>query len=446
MSYIFKFKTADKVLNYVKTYPQASFLFYGGSTYLNNRYNLSGAFSGSILGVPNGYVCLQEVNVDRQGEVTTTTNENAFKLAVDNKTDPTDYYSGTNPKINSFIIKDGTRFNSKTVSLTEYNTILQLGDVVTGSYNNSASIHKFFYAATDSKFATSFQTGPGTGVTGSVTFLYALKNTLNFYQPLSPHYAVSSSQRDITSSLPAQGAVPVGLLTIPSILYGDTIQKGSIDLKFYVTGTLVGQLQDENRDGNLIQVGPYGSSYSGSVAGVALYNEGFLVLTGSWSITANNTAMGPEHTEEYGTGLKYPTWVNFAQTISSSATFQGGTIINSSFSFDFVGENTIPVMTLFANAPKNYLNHSNNSTYRDYSTPLFMSSGSTGYMQNNNALIKNTVSSSYNDPTGSFSKITYITTIGVYDASKNLIGIAKLSKPVKKREDRDLTFKLKLDI
>ena len=35
--------------------------------------------------------------------------------------------------------------------------------------------------------------------------------------------------------------------------------------------------------------------------------------------------------------------------------------------------------------------------------------------------------------------------VQIYDNDKNLIGIAKLATPVKKTEDRDFTFKLKLD-
>ena len=74
------------------------------------------------------------------------------------------------------------------------------------------------------------------------------------------------------------------MLSIPSIIFGTSIKKGSVDLNFYVSGTLIGQLKDENRDGNLIQVGPIGSNGSGSVAGVVLYNEGFVSLTGSWDL------------------------------------------------------------------------------------------------------------------------------------------------------------------
>jgi len=33
----------------------------------------------------------------------------------------------------------------------------------------------------------------------------------------------------------------------------------------------------------------------------------------------------------------------------------------------------------------------------------------------------------------------------IVDENKNLIGIAKLATPVKKTEERDITFKLKLD-
>jgi hypothetical protein len=55
------------------------------------------------------------------------------------------------------------------------------------------------------------------------------------------------------------------------------------------------------------------------------------------------------------------------------------------------------------------------------------------------------VSASYTDPEPNFKKITYIRKIGIYDENKNLIAIANVAEPVKKTEDRDLTFKLRLD-
>jgi hypothetical protein len=77
----------------------------------------------------------------------------------------------------------------------------------------------------------------------------------------------------------------ISLISIPSIFYGSSIKKGTVDLKFYVSGTMIGRLQDLKRNGELIQSEPYGYNGSGSIAGVCLYNEGFLVLTGAWDIT-----------------------------------------------------------------------------------------------------------------------------------------------------------------
>jgi len=100
---------------------------------------------------------------------------------------------------------------------------------------------------------------------------------------------------------------------------------------------------------------------------------------------------------------------------------------------------------MFAHAPIGQLNHSSNPTFIDYGQSTTPLTGTDHYIQNSSMTIKNTVSSAYADPTGSFRKTTYISKIGLYDDKKNLIGIAKLATPVKKTEERDFTFKLKLD-
>lgn len=445
MSHIFRFNKTDKIINLVKTYPEISFYFYSGSSYYNNQYNLSGAFTASILGIPSGYVSLYEQNVDRTGSIDFSDNtltgdiRDPFGYAVINGVDPTRFYQGSNPRYATFKVKDGTRINFKTVSKNQFNASTAVGDVRSENYPLSASIQKYFYNDTSEKFTTSSYDSTTTDkTTGSVTYLYALKNTLNHYSAINPNYQVSSSSRDLTASVVANGATDVGLVTVPSILYGDTIKKGSLDLKFYITGTLVGQLKDKNRDGNLIQTGPAGSPGSGSVAGVALYNEGFLVLTGSWDLSSG------AHTEDYvSTGVSVaPAWKYFAQTISSSAPATH----SSSYFMGYSGSHKIPTMTLFAHAGKGELNHSNNPTYINKNTQLYLSSGSNGYHQNPEATIKNVVSSAYADPTGSFEKTTYISKIGIYDEDRNLIGIAKVATPVRKTAERDFTFKIKLDI
>jgi hypothetical protein len=460
MSYIFKFNENDKVINLVRTYPRVSFAFYNGTASYNNQYKLSGQFTSSILGAPNGYISLYEQNVDRNGTldflnagIDANTNgiavKDPFGYAVGDGVDPQTYYDGPNPRYATFKVRDGTRINFKTVSSKEFNQT-PAGTPLFKDYPLTATVQKYYYSAAKARYTTSSEGGtlenPGDDVTGSITFLYALKNTMDYYKVLNPNYAFSSSVRDLGVSGP--DGVEASLLTIPTIFYGDSIKKGTVDLKFYVTGTLVGQLKDINRNGNLIQVGPSGSGGSGSIGGVALYTEGFLVLTGSWDLTAAGTKFAPSHSEvlTYGTDHNFPSWINFAQTISSSVPPGKGAAPLSSCQMDFSGSHKIPTMMLFATAEKNELNHSNNPTYRDRDSQLLITSGSAGYIQNNKALIKNTTYSIYNDPTGSFKKTTYISKIGIYDRNKNLIAIAKVAKPVKKLEERELTFKLKLDM
>ena len=96
--------------------------------------------------------------------------------------------------------------------------------------------------------------------------------------------------------------------------------------------------------------------------------------------------------------------------------------------------------------PLGDLNFSPNPTYVKYDDDKSPSTGANGYFQNNTVSIKNTISSSFYDYNEEFKPQTFISKIGIYDENKNLIAIANLSKPVKKLEDRDYTFRLKLDI
>jgi hypothetical protein len=72
-------------------------------------------------------------------------------------------------------------------------------------------------------------------------------------------------------------------------------------------------------------------------------------------------------------------------------------------------------------------------------------SSSINFTEDDTKKIKNIASSSYKTHKESFEKTTYISKIGLYDKDKNLIAVAKLANPVKKTEEREYTFKLKLD-
>jgi hypothetical protein len=421
---IYKFQEDDVFVNTVTTYPQVEFVIYSGSAYYNNEANISGANISSIRQVPPGYINLYEYNVDRAG----------YSGA--------DIGQATNTGlIHPFLVKNDTRVAFRTTTNLAYNSA-SIGAVMEGVYPLSATITKEFYPAAVARQTPSSQdlVDPEYFVTGDVTHLYALKNTLNYNAYLSPHYAYSSSLGDLDTQ-------DVGLISIPSIFYGSEIKKGSVDLRFYITGTLAGRLQDKNRNGELIET--VGTS-EGSVAGVVLYTEGFVVLTGSWSL--NNAV-----TDKYIDAAisDNPRWVYFAQSIACS-TGNGNCsgipspvqypAVSSSFVMNMSGTTKVQTVTMFATAPKGQLNHSNNPTYLSFTTGSSAQTGSLAYIENPKRSIKNIVKSIYNDPAGTFEKTTYISKVGIYDDNQNLIAVAKLANPVKKVPGRDFTFKFKLDI
>tara|TARA_Y100000593_G_scaffold11444_1_gene20487 strand:- start:13904 stop:15160 length:1257 start_codon:yes stop_codon:yes gene_type:complete len=417
--------------------------------------SLSGAFTSSVVADP-GHVSLYELNVDRSGTVDFHAGAHAFENAGRNHPDLVDehavaYYRGLNPRAHSFVVKDGTRMSFKTVTTHQFNASSQFGDHIYKKYPLTSSLHReYYYSTTNRQQTPNWQATPS-GQTlissGSITHLFALKNTLNDYVRLSPHYAYSSSRGELSWNKHTQH---VNLISIPSIFYGSEIEKGTVDLKYYITGTLIGQLQDLKRNGDLVQVGPRGSTGSGSVAGSVLYDQGFIILTGSWALSSSTK-------EQYkdSAGDDFPRWIHFASCIADGhrpgdvntfLTAPNPPTPSSSYNLSFNGTTRTPTLTMMAHAKKGTLNHSNNPTYIKFGEFGLAGTGSNGYVENGEMTIKNILKTPYNDPTGSFKKITYITKVGIYDEDRNLIGIAKLANPVKKTEDRDFTFKLKIDL
>ena len=195
------------------------------------------------------------------------------------------------------------------------------------------------------------------------------------------------------------------------------------------------------------------------VAGVVLYNEGFILLTGSWDLDTNTQS---DYLDD-GTS-KTPRWTYFGSRLTSGSgdaqsdrshdlSMETKDNLNPSNSLDdaffhisLSGTNYVPTKTMLVHAPKGRFNHSNNMTYIEYGSSLYDSTGSLGYFEGSKIPIKNIVSSSHPNHSASFEKHTYISKIGIYDENRNLIGISKLATPVRKREIDNLTFKLKLDI
>ena len=46
---------------------------------------------------------------------------------------------------------------------------------------------------------------------------------------------------------------------------------------------------------------------------------------------------------------------------------------------------------------------------------------------------------------GTQKAFSFVTTVGLYDANEQLLAVAKLSRPVEKNDEKDLTFRVRLD-
>jgi hypothetical protein len=267
----------------------------------------------------------------------------------------------------------------------------------------------------------------------------AIKNSLSYAARLGDHYDVDDS-------------AGVNVIQIPSIFYGSEIKKGTVDIQYHMTGNVVGRLKDSRQNGALIQSeGTEGSANDGQIGGVVLYKEGFIILTGSWDLATtftNATKIGDKDLDGTSITAANSSWLNFGfganDNVAAGSNLTNG---SASFSIDFAGTHKVPSMTMLTHANKGELNFSNNPTYfKANQTNLQTPITGSGLFREQELEIKNIHSASYADPSGSLNKTTYITKVGIYDEKKKLIGIASLAKPVKKTEDRDLTFKLKLDI
>jgi len=461
-----KFGENDLILNTMKTHPKSEFFIFDSITYYNNQNQQSGAFSHNVRNVGPGHISLYEYNIDKAEDI--------------------------NDFIYPYVVKSSDRIMFRTAftgSSTEVGSFwgdLADGDKIYGNYPMSASISREFWTGSSNVTAGKcgqyaaqktplYDTADGDALvlrdeyrlytpapaqlvqcaTGAPyhPHYYAVRNKLDLYRARSEHYAISSSF--ITSGSVLREAhgwnkdlQEINAIMIPSIFFGTEIKPGTLSLKMYMTGTLIGELQDTKRNGELIQVsGALDQDWkagSGSVAGVALYQEGILLLTGNWALAPEQVGIRINSSPN-----DHPKWKYFGAGCEDKITttsINSNSFLSMSFDLSFKGVTETQIMTMYAHAQRGKVNNSNNPTFVKYGQSGLQITSSTIYQENDSRLIKNTVSSSFSDHSASFERQVYISKIGIYDEHKRLIGIATLANPILKKEDQDYTFKLKLDI
>ena len=158
----YKFNRNDVYNNTLVTYPSVKFVVYSGSAFYNNTPNISGAFADPIRLTDAGHLSLYELNVDR---VSASTNR-----WIGPRSPSEDQEVINNGLIYSYVVKNGSRIDFRTSTEASFNNS-NYGDIITSAYPYTSSISKQLYKTSTVRSGSSY-----------VSYLMALKNTINHYQ------------------------------------------------------------------------------------------------------------------------------------------------------------------------------------------------------------------------------------------------------------------------
>lgn len=144
----------------------------------------------------------------------------------------------------------------------------------------------------------------------------------------------------------------------------------------------------------------------------AMHSLGYTVLGSSGTETAYKSKFIPDFvvSSSIDNVVDHVASCRFGSSATTAVTFQNITNINSTL--------------IFCRASADEFNYSSNPTYVD----------------SENRIV--TIDVGQEDTQQSFS---FITSVGLYDASDNLLAVAKLSRPIEKGPERDLTLRCRID-
>lgn len=388
-----RFARKDIVNSTIVAKPEFNFIVHSGSTYLQRERSVDGDFSNTIKHIESGHVSLYELNVNRP----------------------------SNSLVYAFIEKGSTRYSFNTITTSDFDaaSTFAFGDQMTMDYPLSASISRIYIPAGAEVSSSSGDAH------ANKKYIRSLKNPISSANVLGP----SNIYGDL-------GTKAVNMVCVPGIFAGSGIDKGTIELNYYVTGTLVATAKDSYSDGRIIQT--YGGT-TGSEVGVVLYNQGIMLLTGSESLHSSVDNFFSN------TSSANPSWLNFGTGMNQAGTsLTHGTAADSSYSINFKGVNKVPTLTMFAFSEKGEHNSSKNPTFLSRTVGAEFSQNTETYSEKQIQIAKIN-KSPYSDHEEDYENVTYISKVGIYDKDKNLIAVASLANPVKKTEKRDFMFKLRLD-
>ena len=216
-------------------------------------------------------------------------------------------------------------------------------------------------------------------------------------QPMYDNYLPNTL--DANRLFPTGSNETIGVISIPSNLFGEYIKPGTFHY-VYTGSTLSGKFEDDG-NGNLFK--------NGSKVGDIIYQHGMIVLTSlGTSITGSVYSSAI-----YGTG-----------SYSTAGAQELNEVIDSSnITCSFQSTTTLYESQYKCTLRENEFNLPNN--------PSIISGSSTGTV--------------YDFATGSYFE-PYITTIGLYNNTNQLMAVGKLAQPLQSSNTTDTTILVNLDL
>ena len=339
------------------------------------------------------------------------------------------------------------------------------GSIISGTYNGNniktyshgmfTSVYDYPYLSSSANhiFDTTVAISPAWGSYSAVTNQQAKKGAVyNQMAQVLVGFDETGSVRqfdqdgDLTSGNKISGAV---LISLSRLLTKDEVKKGTFSLELAVTGTYSAPADFTKRivitDSGAATTyrvnspaGEYGILYASDSAGTCFadatkqaggasaqpvgliyYQAGIVVLNSLLLFynSANSGILSSSMTAGSlsGSGANFTT-IATAQPIDSGSAFLRNRIYNMSFNNTTELNSTV----YFCRANHNEFNYSANPTYLTGSQIR--------------------VKTRRTDP-----PVAYITSVGMYSADRELLAVAKLSEPLRKDPNNELTLRVRLD-
>jgi hypothetical protein len=260
------------------------------------------------------------------------------------------------------------------------------------------------------------------------------KKKINMYNHMSQvqlgYTGSTNTVRLFESDLSLNGDNPMKetfFVNFSRLLTKDQIKKGSVSITLMTgaygsvdAGTITYTDSEASETAQTLSTvgGDYGvlSSSANGVGGIVFYQAGIAILTAS---AFSGSAYGPPSTF-YSDGAT--TWTTVDELLTGSAISGACDALRQRVqNVQFNNTTEINSKVYFCRAPHNKFNYSSNPTY----------------LSNGSVRVKNNTRS--NPP------LAYITTIGLYNSSNELLAVAKLSEPLRKDPTNELTLRVRLD-